>query len=89
MNRQSPPPKYAKLFKHGGSQAVRLPKEYRMPGTEVTIRPMGRGVLIEPVSFDPQQWLDRIDALVDPDFMKEGRAQPTMPDDEPDHLFRK
>jgi hypothetical protein len=25
----------AKLFKHGRSQAVRLPKDFRMPGTEV------------------------------------------------------
>ena len=80
--------KHAKLFKHGGSQAVRLPKEFRMPGTEVSIRPMGRGVLIEPVSFDYQTWLNRIDALIDPDFLSAGRDQPTMPDDEPDHLFK-
>ena len=79
--------KHAKLFKHGGSQAVRLPKEYRMPGTEVTIRPMGRGVYIEPVSFDVDEWLRELDALIDPDFMKDGREQPTMPADEPDHLF--
>ena len=25
----------AKLFKHGRSQAVRLPKEFRLPGTEI------------------------------------------------------
>lgn len=80
--------KHAKLFKHGGSQAVRLPKEFRMPGTEVSIRPMGRGVLIEPVSFDYQDWLNRIDALIDPDFLRNGRDQPPMPDDEPDHLFK-
>ena len=89
MNKQSLPPRYAKLFKHGGSQAVRLPKEFRMPGTEVTIRPMGRGVLIEPVSFEYEQWLKRIDALMDGDFMQDGRDQQHMPDDEPDHLFSK
>lgn len=59
-----------------------------MPGTEVSIRPMGRGVLIEPVSFDYQDWLNRIDALIDPDFLRNGRDQPPMPDDEPDHLFK-
>ena len=32
----------AKLFKHGRSQAVRLPKEFRMPGTEVRVRRIGR-----------------------------------------------
>jgi len=30
--------KTAKLFKNGRSQAVRLPKEFRFEGTEVTIR---------------------------------------------------
>ena len=27
----------AKLFKHGRSQAVRLPKKFRMPGTQVRV----------------------------------------------------
>lgn len=75
--------KHAKLFKHGGSQAVRLPKEYRMPGTEVTIRPMGRGVYIEPVSFDVDEWLSQLRLLQDPSFMENGREQPAMPPDKP------
>jgi antitoxin VapB len=28
----------AKLLKHGRSQAVRLPKEFRLPGKEVRVR---------------------------------------------------
>src|ERR1700693_6302107 len=39
----------AKLFKHGGSQAVRLPKDFRLPGTQVRVRRLGRGVLLEPM----------------------------------------
>ena len=31
----------AKIFKHGRSQAVRLPKEFRLPGKEVRIRRVG------------------------------------------------
>ena len=31
-------PQTAKLFKNGKSQAVRLPAEFRFPGTEVAIR---------------------------------------------------
>ena len=31
-------PKTAKLFMNGRSQAVRLPSEFRFPGTEVSIR---------------------------------------------------
>jgi Antidote-toxin recognition MazE, bacterial antitoxin len=37
----------AKLFRHGRSQAVRLPKEFRMPGTQVRVRRIGRGVLLD------------------------------------------
>jgi antitoxin VapB len=44
----------AKLFSNGGSQAVRLPKEFRFEGEEVTVRRHGRGVLLEPV--DPSDW---------------------------------
>jgi antitoxin VapB len=38
----------AKLFKHGGSQAVRLPKAFRFQGTEVIIEKRGDGVLLKP-----------------------------------------
>ncbi len=40
----------AKLFMTGGSQAVRLPKEYRFEGAEVFIRKEGKAVIIEPKS---------------------------------------
>ena len=39
----------AKLFKNGRSQAVRLPKEFRFPGDEVTLRRDGDAVIMEPV----------------------------------------
>jgi tRNA(fMet)-specific endonuclease VapC len=38
------------LFLNGRSQAVRLPKELRLPGREVTIRRLGDGVYIEPIT---------------------------------------
>jgi antitoxin VapB len=38
----------AKLFKHGGSQAVRLPKAFRFEGTEVLIEKQGDNVLLRP-----------------------------------------
>jgi antitoxin VapB len=40
---------FAKLFKNGRSQAVRLPKEFRFEGTEVRIRKIGERVILEPV----------------------------------------
>jgi antitoxin VapB len=42
-------PARAKLFKHGGSQAVRLPKAFRFEGSEVSIRRAGDAVILEPV----------------------------------------
>jgi antitoxin VapB len=36
----------AKLFKHGGSQAVRLPKAFRFPGTEVLVEKRGDEVVL-------------------------------------------
>ncbi len=35
----------AKLFNTGGSQAVRLPKEFRFPGKTVTLRRTKKGVV--------------------------------------------
>jgi antitoxin VapB len=36
----------AKLFQHGGSQALRLPKEFRFEGTEVEIERRGGEVVL-------------------------------------------
>lgn len=38
----------AKLFKHGGSQAVRLPKAFRFEGDEVEIEKRGEEVVLRP-----------------------------------------
>lgn len=42
-------PARAKLFQNGRSQAVRLPKEFRFKGREVSIRREGDAVILEPV----------------------------------------
>lgn len=72
----------AKLFMHGRSQAVRLPKEFRLPGKEVRVRRVGRGVLLEPMEFDVEAWRARLDRYKDVPFMEEGRQQPPMPPDD-------
>jgi antitoxin VapB len=54
----------AKLFRHGGSQAVRLPREYRLPGTEAAIsRTATGGVLLEPLNSDFESRRQRFIAL--------------------------
>ena len=49
----------AKLFKNGGSQAVRLPKACRFPEDqqEVVVRKVGRRVVLEPVDAWPLKFL--------------------------------
>lgn len=65
----------AKLFWSGRSQAVRLPKPFRMDGTEVRIRRQGRRVILEPIA-DDWSWLDAVGGALSEDFLAEGRQQP-------------
>jgi len=53
----------AKLFRHGGSQAVRLPKNFRLPGAEVKVSRTARGVLLEPLLPDAEERRLRFFAL--------------------------
>lgn len=65
----------AKLFWSGRSQAVRLPKAFRMEGSEVRIRRQGRSVVLEPIAED-WAWLDAIAGTFSDGFFAEGRQQP-------------
>jgi len=47
--------KTAKVFKHGNSQAVRLPKEFRFKDDEVIIKRSGGGVLLLPKKITYEQ----------------------------------
>ena len=64
----------AKLFWSGRSQAVRLPRAYRMEGYEVRIRHAGSAVVLEPLPSS-WAWLDGLQP-VDDDFLEGGREQP-------------
>jgi antitoxin VapB len=69
----------AKLFQTGRSQAVRLPKEYRMPGKAVKIYREGDKVILEPLNTSWNALLMALDEFPD-DFMASGREQPEMQD---------
>jgi antitoxin VapB len=66
--------KTAKLFKNGQSQAVRLPKEFRMAGTEVYIKKQGEAIVLIPKE---NSWKPLFDSLnhFEKDFKLE-RNQP-------------
>lgn len=42
----------ARVFMTGRSQAVRLPKEYRVPGDSVFVKRVGTGILLIPKTAD-------------------------------------
>ena len=75
----------AKIFKHGRSQAVRLPAALRLPGDRVRVRRVGKGVILEPLATDIDAWFAELDRFADVPFMEEGRQQPPMPP--PEDLF--
>jgi antitoxin VapB len=65
----------AKLFMHGRSQAVRLPKEFRFEGSEVHVSKIGNKVILEPIekpAFDAKAWRAKLDALGARDFLVDG-----------------
>jgi antitoxin VapB len=53
-----------KLFTHGGSQAVYLPKGYRFEGTELHVRRVGNEVVLRALpTSDMQAMLDALDGF--------------------------
>lgn len=54
----------AKLFWSGNSQAIRLPKSFRLEGDKVFISKQGNSLIIRPC-IDDWQWLDKLDDTFD------------------------
>ena len=67
----------AKIFQNGRSQAIRLPKAFRLPGTEVKISREGDRIILEPLKQSWDDWLLAIEQFSD-DFMAQGREQPAV-----------
>lgn len=64
----------AKVFQNGRSQAIRLPKEFRVDGSEVYLKKTPEGFLVIP--RDPWDiFFEGVKELSD-DFMAGGRRQP-------------
>jgi antitoxin VapB len=77
--------KTAKIFMHGRSQAVRLPKEFRLPGKEARVSKVGDKVILEPMEekpFDAKAFWAEIDALGGEDLFRDGPPEdpPLLPD---------
>ena len=71
------PERHVKLFKNGRNQAVRIPREFELPGEEAIMRKDGDRLIIEPA---PPKSLLALLARLSP--IEE--AFPTLPDPLPD-----
>jgi antitoxin VapB len=71
------PQRHVKLFKNGRNQAVRIPREFELPGEDAIIRKEGERLIIEPTP--PKSLLALLATLapVEEDF-------PPIPDLTPD-----
>ena len=66
----------AKVFRNGRSQAIRLPKEFRVEATEVYLKKTPEGFLVIP--RDPWEiFYEGVEEL-SADFMAPGRQQPRL-----------
>jgi len=45
-----PPPRHVKLFQNGRNQAVRIPREFELPGEDAIMRKEGQALILEPAA---------------------------------------
>lgn len=67
--------KTAKIFRSGNSQAVRIPKEFHLEGTEVEIQRRGDTLILRPKRKSWTPLLESLGQFSD-DFLESGREQP-------------
>ena len=66
--------KTAKIFRSGNNQAVRIPKEFQLEGSEVELVKKGASLVLRPCRRSWAPLFDSLDKFSD-DFMKDGRKQ--------------
>ena len=59
--KSSAPERHVKIFKNGRNQAVRIPREFELPGEEAIMRKEGGRLIIEPAA--PKSLLALLDRL--------------------------
>jgi len=76
-------PHFARIFQSGNSQAVRLPKEFRLNAERVEIMREGNSLILRPYIENEKAWSSLRAALnrgVSDDFLENGREQPENQD---------
>jgi len=67
----------AKLFQNGKSQAVRLPKKFRLNGERVYVKRVGNAVVLLPYNTPWQSLVDSLSLFSD-DFLSNREQPPTQ-----------
>ncbi|TXT34156.1 MAG: virulence-associated protein VapB-like protein [Comamonadaceae bacterium] len=64
------PARHVRLFRNGANQALRIPKEFELPGKEAEIRQIGKTLVITPIDSPPATLRDLLDSWepMDEDF---------------------
>jgi antitoxin VapB len=65
-----------KLFRNGGSQAIRIPKEYAFKSAKVSLTRTERGLLVQPCAEGVGEWFHSV--KFSDDFFLKGRKQPAI-----------
>jgi antitoxin VapB len=60
--------RHVRLFRNGRNQAVRIPREFKLPGNDAVMRKEGQKLIIEPIA--PKSLLARLKTLspIDEEF---------------------
>lgn len=72
-------PHFAKVFRSGNSQAVRLPKDFRLETSEVEISREGDALILRPKPAFARPWASlhaAVERGFSDDFLTGGREQP-------------
>lgn len=56
------PARHVRLFRNGANQALRIPKEFELPGKEAEIRQIGRTLVITPITTEKTTLRELLDS---------------------------
>ena len=71
----------AKVFMSGNCQAVRIPKEFHIDHSELSIKKIGTTIILYPQNNHWENLKKSLSEFSD-DFMSDGRNQPSLPERE-------
>ena len=74
------PSRQVRLFRNGANQAVRIPKEFELPGSDAVIHREGNRLIIEPIHIKPAKGTAAAMLLALEEIRKLGPCDDEFPD---------